>query len=399
MIKTTEIKKITKDQLEEIGISWHTDRDGTDYIENELVNLTYEEAEAYFVAGNDLYEMFIEAGDYIVENNLFHEIGIPFNLVDTIKFSWENDPHWHLYGRFDLAGGIDGKPIKLIEFNADTPTNLLESSVIQWGLLHLNDKDGHEQFNNIHNALVDNFRRLITLETDVSEESFKEEYAGFGILFSSVGGIDEERKTVEYLKNIAEEAGFRTDYAPIDEVLFSTEGVFNKNEEQFEYWFKLYPWENISFEEPRLAMILEKIVLDRRAIVLNPAYTLMFQSKGFLKILYDLFPDSEYLLETSFEPLKNKKQIEKKFFGREGENIKILDENQNILFEKSGEYESYPSIFQEFVDFPENKNRNKYQAGLFFAFESCGVAFRKTSNDSEIMDNMSKFVGHIIEKN
>ncbi len=38
-----------------------------------------------------------------------------------VKQSWENDIHWHLYGRFDLAGGIDGKPIKLIEFNADTP--------------------------------------------------------------------------------------------------------------------------------------------------------------------------------------------------------------------------------------------------------------------------------------
>ena len=51
---------------------------------------------------------------------------ISLNLVEIIKNSWENDVHWHLYGRFDLAGGIDGKPIKLIELNADTPTSCLK---------------------------------------------------------------------------------------------------------------------------------------------------------------------------------------------------------------------------------------------------------------------------------
>lgn len=58
--------------------------------------------------------MFIEAGEYVIQNDLLYEIGIPFNLIDIVKDSWENDVHWHLYGRFDLAGGLDGKDIKLI---------------------------------------------------------------------------------------------------------------------------------------------------------------------------------------------------------------------------------------------------------------------------------------------
>ena len=36
-----------------------------------------------------------------------------------------------LYGRIDLAFGPDGVP-KLLEYNADTPTSLLEAGVIQW---------------------------------------------------------------------------------------------------------------------------------------------------------------------------------------------------------------------------------------------------------------------------
>ena len=35
-----------------------------------------------------------------------------------------------LYGRFDFA--YDGRNIKMLEYNADTPTGLLEASVAQW---------------------------------------------------------------------------------------------------------------------------------------------------------------------------------------------------------------------------------------------------------------------------
>ena len=47
-----------------------------------------------------------------------------------VERSWNRrDPA--LYGRMDLAFGPDGVP-KLLEYNADTPTSLLEAAVIQW---------------------------------------------------------------------------------------------------------------------------------------------------------------------------------------------------------------------------------------------------------------------------
>ena len=116
-----KIKPLSDEYLESIGFVWHTDSDNSSSISDELVVVSEEEAEAYYEATNELYDMFVEAGEYVIENNLFHELNIPFNLVDIIKESWENDVHWHLYSRFDLAGGVNGKPIKLIEFNADTP--------------------------------------------------------------------------------------------------------------------------------------------------------------------------------------------------------------------------------------------------------------------------------------
>ncbi|PVW97447.1 glutathionylspermidine synthase, partial [Campylobacter jejuni] len=103
----------------------------------------------------------------------------------------------HLYGRFDLAGGLDGKPIKLIEFNADTPTALFESAILQWALLKQNGMDESAQFNSIYESLMDNFKRLITL--DESVEGFEEHYQGWKILFSSVAGSKEEEITTKLL--------------------------------------------------------------------------------------------------------------------------------------------------------------------------------------------------------
>ena len=98
---------------------------GTDtlsYLTNEVVVVSPAEADAYYEAGNQLFNMLVEAGQHVIDNNRFSELGIPDNLIELIKLSWSDDRHIQLSGGFDLAGGIDGQPIKLIDFNADTAT-------------------------------------------------------------------------------------------------------------------------------------------------------------------------------------------------------------------------------------------------------------------------------------
>ncbi|NCB11945.1 MAG: glutathionylspermidine synthase family protein [Erysipelotrichia bacterium] len=392
-MKLEKIKPLNDAYLESIGFVWHTDSDNSSYVSDEIVVVSEDEANAYYEATNELYDMFAEAGQYVVDNDLFHELNIPFNLVEIIKESWENDVHWHLYSRFDLAGGIDGKPIKLIEFNADTPTSLFETAIIQWAMLKANGLDESSQFNNLYEALKDNFKRIITLDSDI--EKFEEYYSNLGwkILFSSISSSAEDINTTKLLEHIASEAGFNTDFEFIENVQFSDEGIF-KDDELFEFWFKLIPWENIAIEESELALILTEIIKEKKAIIFNPAYTLMFQSKGFMKILWDLYPNHPLLLETSFEPLVGKKQVEKRCFGREGANVKIINADQSIEEETSGEYEGHKAVYQEYVEFPKDSNGNSYQAGVFYAYEACGLGFRK---GGKILNNMSKFVGHIVK--
>lgn len=389
-MKITPLNPLNQEQLEAIGLEWHTDLDSTPYIEPEMVEISAREAENYYEACNELYDMYCEAGQYVIDNNLFFELDIPTSLVPLIKQSWEDEVHWHLYGRFDLAGGLDGAPIKLLEFNADTPTMLYESSVVQWALLKANNYDENAQFNNIFEAIGENFKRMITLGEDTS--NFDEIYEGWRVLFSSVRGNIEEEKTCRFLQEIAQSVGFETNFAHIDEVSFAEkEGVFY-NDLNYEFLFKLLPWESIAIDEPELAMLIRGIVESKSAIFLNPAYTLLFQSKRMLKILWDLFPNHPLLLESSFEPL-NKKQVKKVSFGREGANVSILDSSGAMIESKNGEYANFKPVYQEFAEL--NKSGEfYYQPNVFFAYEACGLGFRK---GGLIMDNYSKFVSHIIK--
>jgi len=391
VVKLKKVAPLQKEYLEELGFVWHTDNDNTSYIADELTVVSEAEAEAYANAANELYDMFVEAGEYVIENSLFHEIGIPFNLVELIKTSWESDVHWHLYGRFDFAGGIDGKPIKLLEFNADTPTALFESAIIQWAMLKQNGLEESSQFNFIYEALVENFRRIVTLGVDT--EQFEELYEGWRFLFSSIKGNAEEENTVKLLRHIATEAGFDTAFAYIDETEFDDSGIYSE-EEKFDLWFKLIPWEDIAIEESDLAMLLTDIIKNQEAIIFNPAYTLMFQSKGFLKILWDLYPNHPLLLESSFEPLEGKKQVRKPIFGREGGDVAIINADGTVEEENKDVYGNHKMLFQEYVELPTDLEGNSYQAGVFYAYEACGVGFRR---GGKILNNMSKFVGHIVE--
>ncbi|MEA5140881.1 glutathionylspermidine synthase family protein [Arcicella rigui] len=375
--------------LQNAGWEWMLGENTLPYITDEMIIVSEQEAENYFNAVNQLYEMYIEAAQYVVENELFEELGIPQNLVKLVKYSWENDNHWHLYGRFDLSGGLDGKPIKLIEFNADTATCIPETAVVQWASLKANGLDESSQFNTLYEALVEQLKEVKRQNPVLTPT----------LLISTMEGFPEDDTNMQVLGEAALEAGFEVAFENIENVEFSPlEGIFKQSEydgsfTRYDFWFKLVPWEYIGWDEPELTEILTKLVYDKKVIILNPAYTLLFQSKGILKILWQLFPNHPLLLATDNKPLANKTCVQKVLFGREGANVKILSEVGNTIEAKEGEYFEQASVYQEFTEFLSDPQGNYYQAGVFFAGEACGLGFRK---GGKIIDNTAQFCGHIV---
>ena len=376
--------------LRNLGWEWMLGEDTLPYLTNEIVSVKQSEADAYYEAAQTLYELFVEAAQYVIDNNLWTETGIPDNLLEIIKLTWEDDRHWHLYGRFDLAGGLDGKAIKLIEFNADTATCIPETAVVQWAHLKANNLDEGKQFNTLYESLVGQFRELMNQNSDLTPT----------LLLSTLRDTPEDDTNAAVLGEAAREAGFDVEYAFVDEIELSpTEGIFWHNAasnqfEKFDFWFKLIPWEYISQDEPEMADILTQIVKNRKAVLLNPAYTLLFQSKYLLKVLWDLFPYHPLLLKTETKPLIDRPSVEKVLFGREGANVRILDDSGAILSSVGGDYGHHALIYQEYVEFPRDAVGQRYQAGVFFAGEACALGFRR---GGKIIDNKAQFLGHIVE--
>ena len=377
-------------QLRNLGWDWMLGQDTLPYLSDQVVSVTPAEADAYCEAANDLFDMFVAAGQHVIDQNRFTELGIPANLIDLVKLSWDDDRNTHLYGRFDLAGGIDGRPIKLIEFNADTATCLPETAVVQYAHLLANGLDESQQFNTVFEALTDQFEELLAQHPDLQPT----------LLLSAMRNFPEDDANVALIGEAAREAGFEIEFDFVDNVEFSAEeGIFWQNPkngqfEKLDFWFKLVPWESIAKDEPELTRLLTEIVRKRLAVVLNPAYTLLFQSKYILKILWELYPDHPLLLETDSKPLMGKACVEKVLFGREGANVRILNANGSERQAVAGEYGDYPKIYQEYVDFAQDDAGITYQAGAFYAGDACGLGFRR---GGLILDNGAGFVGHVVE--
>jgi len=286
-------------------------------INNGLYELEEIKAEAYYTAANELYDMYVEAVDYIIENDLFFDVGIPFNLIEVIKKSWDNDVHWHIYGSFSFS-----EDVKLLGFNADSPAYLYETALAQYETLKANGIDEEAQFNEVYKKISENFKRLITLFDDTSE--FEERYDNWSILFSSLAENEEDERAVQFLRQMADDAGFNTGFEYLQNTNLSEDGISDSEDNEYEYWYKHYKWEKMSYNEPELLTTLTNIMNNQKAIILNPAYTAVFEAKGIIKVLKELYPNSPYL---------------------------------------------------------SSQESTEYQANIFFAYEACGIGFVNETNE------------------
>ncbi|GAA0331492.1 hypothetical protein GCM10010319_04330 [Streptomyces blastmyceticus] len=81
----------------------------------------------------ELHEMCLTAAGHIVDRDRFADLGITdARLAGLVAESWRRrDELPSVHGRFDLR--YDGRgPATMLEYNADTPTSLVEAASAQW---------------------------------------------------------------------------------------------------------------------------------------------------------------------------------------------------------------------------------------------------------------------------
>src|SRR4029453_2911072 len=188
-------------KVESVGLTWHSG-DQPYWNGSAFYEFTAKQVDVLEAATNELEKMTLAAAQHIIDNRLYGKMGIPASAVPLIEASWGAAPP-SLYGRFDLAYDGSGPP-KLLEYNADTPTSLLEAAVVQWYWLQ-DVFPKRDQFNSLHERLIALWKELTPY------------LVGRRIDFCSMDDA-EDGMTVTYLLDTAQQAGIEASLFPIAEI-------------------------------------------------------------------------------------------------------------------------------------------------------------------------------------
>ncbi len=368
-IKLDRVRQNWQSKVEEIGFHYY-EIDGAPYWDESVYyEFTSDEIDRLEEVTDDLYGMCRKLVDYVFQNNLGNRMGIPANFFEYARESWRSrEPT--IYGRFDLWWDGVGDP-KLLEFNADTPTALFEASVVQYYWLQ-DMFPSKDQFNSIHEKLLDvlggKIKRYCSYETFYT---------------SSVRDNLEDLTTTEYMRDVAVQAGLKTEHIYIDDVGYDNDNRYfvDLSDNRIRYMFKLYPWEWMIREEfgPHL--------LEKSLTLLEPAWKMILSNKAILPILWEMYPGHRNLLPSYFEPQAHAATyVEKPFFSREGENI-VVRPHFN--------YARPEAIYQEYRQLPEYSGNYPVIGSWVIDEMSAGIGIREDT--SPITNNMSRFVPHAFE--
>jgi glutathionylspermidine synthase len=377
-------------KVESVGLTFHTLENGTPYWdESAAYQFTAAEIDTLEAAGNQLQEMCLAAAQHIIDEKRYAELDIPAAAIEAIEWAWNNEPP-ALYGRFDLswAGATSGQAPKLLEYNADTPTSLLEAAVVQWHWL----KDmpssvvsyKPDQFNSIHEKLIAKWKDI-------------DPYLSKPIYFAALDNPDnpEDQLTVTYLRDTAQQANLDTRQLSMHEIGWndSQQSFMDLDDHPIFSIFKLYPWE---------AMLQEEFgphALDTYTAVrwIEPIWKMLLSNKGILPILWQLYPNHELLLEAHFAGQSPANAlisyIRKPLLSREGANITLVRDNATVVTTE-GPYNGR-QIIQALAPPAIFDNRHPVLGLWMIDQDCCGMGIRESF--SPITGNQSSFVPHFFK--
>jgi glutathionylspermidine synthase len=362
-----------QDKVEAAGLTWHTP--GQPYWnESAYYAFTAKEVDILEAASNELEQMSLAAVQHIIDNRLYEQLRISERAIPLIESSWNAEPP-SLYGRFDLAYCGHGPP-KLLEYNADTPTSLLEAAVIQWFWLE-ETHPASNQFNSIHDRLIALWKELAPT------------LPGGRVDFCCMRDSEDEM-TVAYLVDTALQAGLIASMFSIDEIGWDRAKFVSPDGWPLTSVFKLYPWEWMVQEEFSAHLSASAVTW------IEPAWKMLLSNKGVLPVLWKLYPGHPNLLEASLSPpTASASWVRKPLLGREGANVTLHRPEGD--FETPGEYGEEGFVYQQLASLKSFDGKypviGSWVIGHREGDAAAGIGIRES--DTPVTTNLSQFVPHL----
>jgi len=364
--------------VEKQGLVWHT-ANGTPYWnESAYYQFSSAEVDRLEAATAELYRICMAAAQHVIDKNLFPRFGIPDYAVELIRRAWDEEPPALNHGRFDLA--YDGaNPPKMLEYNCDTPTSMLEAAVIQWEWKEavFSGSRQPDQFNSLHDKLLAKWKDILPYLKSRS------------IHFTHVDdGAAEDTITVAYLRNLAEQAGAQTTGIFTKDIGWNAPArrFVDLDSRPIDVLFHLYPWEWMVNEEfgPHVTESWEQTDW------IEPIWKMILSNKAILPVLWELFPNHPNLLPC-FEAPQGSSYVKKPKLAREGANVTIMRDGA-VIAQAGGDYGEEGYVYQALFELPDFSGNRPVIGSWVVDGEPAGMGIRE---DGWITGNTARFVPHV----
>ncbi|MFJ8009668.1 glutathionylspermidine synthase family protein [Streptomyces fagopyri] len=335
----------------------------------------------------ELHRMCLAAAGHIVAENRFADLGITDpRVVRAVAEAWHRRAELpSVYGRFDLRYDGTG-PAKLLEYNADTPTSLVEAASPQW--FWMEDRfPGADQWNSLHERLVAAWRKQASLLPPGSPLHFAH---------SAEDELGEDLMTVAYLKETAEQAGLDTDWISVEEIGWDPlSGRFVDNRLRFiRGCFKLYPWEWLTTDRfaDHVLDTLDNGGGTGSTMWIEPAWKMLLSNKALLAVLWELYPGHPHLLAAHLdgprELAATTGYVAKPLLGREGAGVTVHEPGADPVPRDE------PCCYQELAPLPSFDGNHVVLGAWVVEDEPAGLGIRESAG--LITDEYARFLPHVI---
>ena len=352
-------------RVEAAGLEFHTDGARPYWDESAAYHFRIDQIDAIESCAAELQAMALDLVADVVRRGDWDRLGLGPAAAGLAERSWRRgDPA--LYGRMDLA--YDGRsPPALLEYNADTPTALLEASVVQWHWLE-DTRAGEDQFNRLHEALVERWPVVARREAPLH-------------LAGATSAI-EDLCTLIYLKETAEAAGFTAELIDMAAIGWCGRHFRDLADRPVAQAFKLYPWE---------WMVDEAFGrhLDRADTAwIEPAWKQVLSNKAILALLWERHRGHPNLLPAAFDPaVLEGPLVRKPLLGREGEGI--------VLHRGGDPTPLFPCVYQSRASLFDTGSGHAVLGAWLVGDEPVGLGIREDAG--WVTTNSARFVPHCID--
>jgi glutathionylspermidine amidase/synthetase len=303
--------------------------------------------------------MFLHATNAVLEDDdLLRRFNLPPVLWPRLRRSWEGRRSRTITGRFDFS--LSERGLKVYEYNADSASCHMECGKVQcaWAR-HYGCDDGRCSGAELVPDLVEAWR---TVGVD-------------GVLHIMRDDSAEEIGHALFMKAAIEAAGIPCKIITgVSGLRWGEEGrIVDADGEPISWVWKTWAWETAIDQiraecadddedlrlrrapDPARPPRLADVLLRPEVMVFEPLWTLIPSNKAILPILWSMYPNHPYLLDTRFDldpELREKGYVAKPVVGRCGANVALFDPRSGLLGETGGGFGDRNQIFQQLFPLP-----------------------------------------------